>query len=97
MKNRIFHLLVFTTFFLQCQNKKEQENIIKPTNTTMQENISTNQVKDILDKQAYLENEETEDKYTLSKIDLDIISDLISKDLKSKGYKEPSSENFSKK
>ncbi|OCA77891.1 hypothetical protein BBH99_10650 [Chryseobacterium contaminans] len=97
MKNRIFHLLVFTTFFLQCQNKKEQENIIKPTNTTMQENISTNQVKDILEKQTYLENEETEDKYTLSKIDLDILSDLISKDLKSKGYKEPSSENFSKK
>lgn len=97
MKNRIFHLLVLTTFFLQCQNKKEQENITKPTNAVMQQNISNSQIKDILDKQAYLENEETEDKYTLSKIDLDALSDLISKDLKNKGYKQPSNEAFLQK
>ncbi|GAA5084084.1 hypothetical protein GCM10023210_03470 [Chryseobacterium ginsengisoli] len=97
MKNRIFQLLVLTTFFIQCQNKKEQENIIKPTNTSMQQNINNGQIKEILDKQSYLENEETEDKYNLSKIDIDILSDLISKDLKNKGYKEPSSEVFLQK
>ncbi|REC60665.1 hypothetical protein DRF65_19675 [Chryseobacterium pennae] len=90
-------LLIFILISCSGKNKKEQEEVIKPTNTVIQQDISTNQVKDILDKQAYLENDETEDKYTLSKIDLDIVSDLISKGLKNKGYKEPSSENFSKK
>ncbi|KPH12682.1 hypothetical protein [Chryseobacterium sp. ERMR1:04] len=97
MKIKVFHLLILTTFFLQCQNKKEQENLIKPKNTMMQPNITTNQIKDIFDKQSYLEKEETEDKYTLSEIDLNILSDLIIKDLKSKGYKELANEDFSQK
>lgn len=71
--------------------------MIKPTKTTLQQNISTAQIKDILNKQAYLENEETEDQYALSKTDLDILSDLMSKDLKSKGYKAPNNEDFLQK
>lgn len=96
MKNFLIPI-IFILISCSDKNKKEQEKVVKPTNTVIQQNISTDQVKDILDKQAYLENEETEDKYILSKIDLDILSDFISKDLKSKGYKEPSSENFLKK
>ncbi|MBP2615891.1 hypothetical protein [Chryseobacterium jejuense] len=96
MKNFLI-LIIFILISCSGKNKKEQEEVVKPTNTVIKRDISTNQVKDILDKQAYLENEETEDKYTLSEIDLNVLSDLIIKDLKNKGYKEPSNENFTKK
>ncbi|MDN3694172.1 hypothetical protein QWZ06_18770 [Chryseobacterium tructae] len=82
-------LLIFISISCSRDKKKDEHNEIQ--------NMSTNQVKNIFDKQAYLENEETEDNYTLSKTDLDVLSDLISKDLKSKGYEEPSNEVFSQK
>lgn len=88
MKN---FLILFIFISISCSRDKEKKEYNEIQNS------SANQVKNILDKQAYLENEETEDKYTLSETDLNVLSDLIIKDLKNKGYKEPSSEDFSKK
>lgn len=88
MKNFLI-LILFISISCSKDKKKDEYNEIQ--------NISTNQVKNIFDKQAYLEKEETEDNYTLSKIDLDALSDLIIKDLKSKGYKQPSNEVFLQK
>lgn len=100
MKNKLFHILFLSIFFVQCQNKnneilnKNDKSIAKTNNKSM---IDKNTILEVLKNQKYLESEETESKYTLSEKDLDLLSDIVSNDLKNKGYKLPTNEEFNNK
>ncbi len=86
---------------MQCQNKNNDK--INKDNKTINANndsksmVNKNIIIETLENQRLLQNEETEDKYTLSQKDLDILSELVSDDLRSKGYKLSTQNEFNNK
>lgn len=99
MKNKIFHFLLLSAFFLQCQNKKNEklnDATLETINTEQEKQhiMDLNRVQEFLENQKKVENEETEDEYNLTQKDLDILSDLIAQGLKNQGYKTVSDEEF---
>lgn len=85
---------LFISFFVSCNGQDKKNEIRNKTDKTI---LSTEVIKSFIRNQKNLENEETESKYTLSEKDLDILSDIISNDLKNKGYKLPTIEEFNNK
>lgn len=100
MKNKFFHILFLSIIFVQCQKNKDIEILnqnAKAINTNNKNMVDKNIILETLKNQKNLEKEETESKYTLSEKDLDILSNIISNDLKNKGYKLPTIEDFNNK
>lgn len=95
MKKLIVYLPLFFMILSNCQENKNKKEITHLKSSKEMEN--KDELIQMLNNQKKLDNEETEDEYKLSQKDLDVLSDLISIDLKNKGYKSLNREDFSKK